>query len=124
MLQEFKDFALKGNVLDLAIGVIMGGAFGGIIKSLVDDVLMPIIGMIFGSPDFSAIKLGAIKIGSFLNVVVGFLFIAIALFAIVKLINTATKAASKQAAAAPEAAPVPTPSEILLGEIRDALVRK
>ncbi len=124
MLQEFKDFALKGNVLDLAIGVIMGGAFGKIITSLVEDVLMPIIGMIFGSPDFSALHLGAIKIGNFINSAVAFVFIALALFVFVKAINSAMKAASKKQAAAPEAAPIPTTTELLLGEIRDSLARR
>ncbi len=124
MLQEFKDFALKGNVLDLAIGVIMGGAFGKIITSLVEDVLMPIIGMIFGSPDFSALHLGAIKIGNFINAAVSFFFIAVALFVFVKAINSAMKAASKKQAEAPAAAPVPTTTELLLGEIRDSLARR
>ena len=124
MLQEFKDFALKGNVLDLAIGVIMGVAFGKIITSLVEDVLMPIIGMIFGSPDFSALHLGAIKIGNFINSAVSFFFIAVALFVFVKAINSAMKAASKKQAEAPAAAPVPTTTELLLGEIRDSLARR
>ena len=124
MFQEFKDFALKGNVLDLAIGVIMGGAFGKIITSLVEDVLMPIIGMIFGSPDFSALHLGAIKIGNFINAAVSFFFIALALFMFVKAINSAMKDASKKQAEAPAAAPVPTTTELLLGEIRDSLARR
>ncbi len=91
MLQEFKEFALKGNVLDLAVGVVMATAFGAIIKSVVEDILMPAIGMIFGAPDFSAIKLGALDIGKFLNATVNFLFIAIALFILVKAINTVMK---------------------------------
>lgn len=87
MLKEFKEFALKGNVLDLAVGVIIAGAFGAIIKSLVEDILMPAIGMIFGAPDFSAIQLGALGIGKFLNAAVSFLFVAVALFILVKAVN-------------------------------------
>jgi large conductance mechanosensitive channel len=87
MLKEFKEFALKGNVLDLAVGVIIAGAFGAIIKSLVEDILMPAIGMIFGAPDFSAIQVGALGIGKFLNAAVSFVFVAVALFILVKAVN-------------------------------------
>jgi large conductance mechanosensitive channel len=87
MLKEFKEFAMKGNVLDLAVGVIIAGAFGAIIKSMVEDILMPAIGMIFGAPDFSAIHLGALGIGKFLNAAVSFLFVAVALFILVKAVN-------------------------------------
>lgn len=87
MLKEFKEFALKGNVLDLAVGVIIAGAFGAIVKSLVEDILMPAIGMIFGAPDFSAIHLGALGIGKFMNAAVSFIFVAIALFVLVKAVN-------------------------------------
>ena len=91
MWKEFKDFALKGNVLDLAVAVILATAFGAIVKSLVEDILMPAIGMIFGAPDFSAIKLASLEIGKFLNASVNFIFIAIALFIFVKIINAVMK---------------------------------
>ena len=93
MLKEFKDFAMKGNVVDMAIGVIIGGAFGAIVTSVVEDLLTPIIGAIFGSPDFSAIALGPVKIGSFINAVVNFLIVAACLFAVVKAINKLKKPA-------------------------------
>ena len=91
LMQEFKEFIMKGNVMDLAIGVIIGGAFGSIVSSLVEDVITPIIGAIFGQPDFSAITLGPINIGNFINAVVNFLIIAICLFAVVKAINKLKK---------------------------------
>ena len=87
MLKEFKEFALKGNVLDLAVGVIIAVAFGAIIKSLVEDILMPAIGMIFSEPDFSAIHVGALGIGKFMNAAVSFIFVAVALFILVKAVN-------------------------------------
>ena len=91
MLKEFKDFAMKGNVVDMAIGVIIGGAFGAIVSSVVEDLITPIIGAIFGQPDFSAITLGPIQLGNFINAVVNFLIIAICLFAVVKAINKVKK---------------------------------
>jgi large conductance mechanosensitive channel len=138
MLQEFKDFAMKGNVVDLAFGVIIGGAFGKIIDSLVKDIIMPIIGM-FGNADFSnyfialsksvtatnladAQKQGAVLAwGSFVTVVVNFLIIAFVLFMIVKAMNKAKKAEPAAAAAAP---PPPPRSEVLLEQIRDALAKR
>ena len=93
MLKEFKEFALKGNVVDLAIGVVIGGAFGAIVSSVVEDVITPIIGAIFGQPDFSGITLGPIQLGNFLNAVVNFLIIALCLFAVVKAINKMKKPA-------------------------------
>ena len=101
MLNEFKEFAMKGNVVDLAVGVIIGGAFGSIVTSVVEDILTPIIGMIFGQPDFSNIKLGSIMIGNFINAVVNFLIVAVCLFAIIKAINK-----MKKPAPAPKAARV------------------
>jgi large conductance mechanosensitive channel len=80
MLKGFRDFILRGNVLDLAIGVIMGVAFGAVITSLVKDVLTPLIGMIFGKPDFSNIHYETIMIGNFLNAVISFLLIAVAVY--------------------------------------------
>ena len=99
MLKEFKEFAMKGNVLDLAIGVIIGGAFGSIVSSLVEDIITPIIGAIFGQPDFSAIKVGPIALGNFINAVVNFLIIALCLFAVVKAINKLKKPAPAPKAA-------------------------
>ena len=101
MLKEFKEFAMKGNVLDMAIGVIIGGAFGAIVTSVVEDLITPLIGSIFGQPDFSGIKVGPIALGNFLNAVVNFLIIALCLFAVVKGIN-----AMKKPAPAPKAARV------------------
>ena len=91
LISEFKDFAMKGNVVDMAIGVIIGGAFGAIVSSVVEDLITPIIGAIFGQPDFSAIKVGPIALGNFINAVVNFLIIAICLFAVVKGINKLKK---------------------------------
>lgn len=99
MIKEFKEFAMKGNVLDLAIGVIIGGAFGSIVSSLVEDIITPIIGAIFGQPDFSGIKLGPIALGNFINAVVNFLIIALCLFAVVKAINKLKKPAPAPKAA-------------------------
>jgi large conductance mechanosensitive channel len=140
MLKEFKEFALKGNVVDLAFGVIIGAAFSKIVDSLVKDIIMPIIGM-FGSADFSnyfiplskavtatnladAQKQGAVLAwGSFVTVVVNFLIIAFVLFMIVKVINK-LKRDEAAAPAAPAAPPPPPRSETLLEEIRDALVKR
>ncbi len=118
MFKGFRDFVLRGSVLDLAVGVIIGGAFGTIVNSLVKDVLTPLIGAIGGAPDFAGIKAGPVLLGSFLNSIVSFLFIAGALyFFIILPINKLTKKA--------EAAP-PPPSEevVLLKEIRDLLAKK
>ena len=98
MLKEFKEFAMKGNVVDMAIGVIIGGAFGAIVTSVVEDLITPIIGAIFGQPDFSAITLGPIQLGNFINAVVNFLIIALCLFAVVKGINKLKKPEAPKAA--------------------------
>ena len=139
MLKEFRDFAIKGNVIDLAIGVIIGAAFGTIVSSLVDDVFMPVIGLILGRVDFSNMfivlnnpnnvavaSLAAAKeagvatlnIGLFINAVVKFTIVAFVLFLVVKGINAIRK---QQAAAPPAQPPAPTKEEVLLTEIRDAL---
>lgn len=86
-IQEFKAFAVQGNMLDLAVGIVIGTAFNAIITSLVGDVIMPIIAMIFGQPDFSAIMLGQIKIGSFITSIVNFLIIALSVFMTIKVIT-------------------------------------
>jgi large conductance mechanosensitive channel len=120
MLEGFKKFIMRGNALDLAVGVIIGTAFGTIVNSLVADVLNPFIGMIFGAPDFSAIRLGALNIGNFLNALVGFVMVAFALyFFVVTPMNRLQELAKKNQAPAAPAAP---PEDILLlREIRDAL---
>ena len=128
MLKEFREFALRGNVVDLAVGVIIGAAFGAIVTSLVNDVLMPPIGMLLGGVDFKDLflvlkpaagtaKAVTMNIGLFLNTVISFLLVAFSVFMVVKAINTARRAPAP-AAAAP---PAPTASEALLMEIRDLL---
>ena len=93
LVAEFKEFMMRGNVMDMAVGVIIGGAFGAIISSLVADVITPIIGLIFGQPDFSAITIGGseggIMIGNFINAVINFLIVGFCLFLIVKAFNKA-----------------------------------
>jgi large conductance mechanosensitive channel len=134
MLQQFKEFALKGNVVDLAIGVVIGAAFGKIVDSMVGDLLMPIIGWITGGLDFSnyflalgknvtaltyeaAKKQGAvIGFGQFITIAVNFIIIAWVLFMVVKAMNTLKRS---EAAAAPP--PAPAADVVLLGEIRDLL---
>jgi large conductance mechanosensitive channel len=126
MLQEFRDFAMKGNVMDLAVGVIIGGAFGKIVSSLVDNVLMPPIGLLMGGVDFSkmAVALGTganaplWKYGAFIQSVVDFLIIAWCIFMLIKALNSLKKPAPAAAA------PPPAPSEVYLKEIRDALVKR
>lgn len=122
MMKEFKTFAMKGNVVDLAIGVIIGGAFGKIVASLVNDILMPVIGMLMGGLDVSHLlfKVGEaeIKYGMFIQAVIDFVIIAFVLFLIIKAINNSKK---KEPAPAP---PAPPKSEVLLEEIRDLLAKK
>lgn len=136
MLKEFKEFALKGNMIDLAVGVIIGAAFGNVVKSLVDDIIMPPIGALIGNVDFNnifftlrqgptipapyntladALKAGAvvIKVGLFINTVISFLIIALCVFLLIKQLQRFKK---QEAAAA-----VTPPEVILLGEIRDLL---
>lgn len=141
LLKEFREFAVKGNVVDLAVAVIIGGAFSGIVKSLVDDVIMPLVGRIFGSLDFSnlfialaeipagtAMTLDAVRkagvpvlaYGSFISVVINFTILAFIIFMMVKQVNRLAGLVKKEEAAA--APPAPTPEDIvLLREIRDAL---
>ena len=129
-MKEFKEFALKGNVMDMAIGVIIGGAFGTIVKSLVDDILMPLLGIILSGvniaelavtvPNPLGVEPVALAYGLFLQNVVNFIFIALAVFMLVKAMNKAKKKEEE----APAAPPEPTKEEVLLTEIRDALVNK
>jgi large conductance mechanosensitive channel len=133
LLDEFREFALKGNVLDMAIGIIIGGAFGTIVSSLVKDVIMPPFGILIGGVDFSDLKIPlraaeagkeavSINIGLFLNNVISFLIVAWAIFMLVKGINMLRQRFEKEKEAAPP--PPPAPSEVYLKEIRDALVAK
>ena len=128
LFDEFKAFVMRGNVVDLAVGVIIGGAFGKIVTSLVNDIFMPIIGMILGNVNFTSleIKLGepvegaeqaAIRYGAFIQEIVNFLIIALCIFMVIKVVNKLQK--KKEEAPAP--APEPTKEEVLLTEIRDAL---
>lgn len=127
-MTEFKEFAVKGNVIDMAVGIIIGGAFGKIVSSFVADVVMPPIGMILGGVDFSdlAITLKAaegktaavmLNYGKFIMTVIDFAIIAFVIFMAIKAINSL----KKQEAAAPPAPHAPTKEEILLTEIRDAI---
>ncbi|MDO4432406.1 MAG: large conductance mechanosensitive channel protein MscL [Aerococcaceae bacterium] len=118
MLKDLKAFLLRGNILDLAVAVVIGGAFGAIVASFVADIVTPIIGMIFGQPDFSAIKLGSIMIGNFINAVINFLIIGTTLFFVVK---AAEKAMPKKVEE--PAAPAGPTQEELLAEIRDLLAK-
>jgi len=133
VLKEFKEFAVKGNVMDMAVGIIIGGAFGKIVGSLVNDVIMPPIGRLLGKVDFTnlyvnltggeftslveAKKAGAatLNYGVFLNTVIEFVIVAFAVFLLVKQVNRFRREP------APAAPPEPTPTEKLLGEIRDTL---
>ncbi len=137
MLKEFKDFAMRGNVVDLAVGFILGGAFSTIVSSLVKDVIMPPVGLAFGGVDFAGLfvsldgkayeslaaaqEVGAatINYGLFINNVISFLVVALALFFLIKGMNSM----KKKEEAAPAAPPKPSNEEVLLGEIRDLLAK-
>ena len=130
MLKEFKDFAMKGNVVDMAVGVIIGAAFGKIVSSLVSDILMPPLGFLMGGMDFSNLALTikeaaldkpAVKIGYglFLNNLISFVIVAFAIFLLIKGLNTF----KKKEEAKPHAPPAPSKEEVLLTEIRDILKR-
>ncbi|MDE2577334.1 MAG: large conductance mechanosensitive channel protein MscL [Hyphomicrobiales bacterium] len=140
MLKEFKEFAMKGNVLDMAVGVIIGAAFSKIVASLVDDIIMPLIGAVFGGLDFSnyflrlsssvpanvasyadAKKAGAVLgYGAFLTAVVNFLIVAFVLFLVIRQMNRLIKKKDE----APAAPPPPPEEVVLLREIRDSLARR
>jgi len=128
MMSEFKDFAMRGSVVDMAVGVVIGGAFGKIVTSFTNDLLMPPIGLLTGGVDFTekAVTLKeavgeaaavTLNYGSFIDTVIQFLIIAFAIFLLVKGMNSA----QKQEEEAPAAPPEPSKEEVLLGEIRDAL---
>lgn len=140
MMQEFREFAVKGNVIDLAVGVIIGGAFGKIVDSVVADLIMPVVGLVFGKLDFSnlfivlgnvppgtgttldALKKAGVPVfayGNFLTVAVNFVILAFIIFMMIKQINRL----KREAPAEPEAAPVTPEDVMLLREIRDSLKR-
>ena len=138
ILDEFKAFAMRGNVIDMAVGVIIGGAFGKIVSSVVADVIMPPIGLLVGGVNFTDLKWEmkeavlndagevvapavTMNYGNFLQVTFDFLIVAIAVFAFVKLINSLNKKKKEEALAAP---PAPSKEEVLLTEIRDLLKNK
>lgn len=121
MLKEFKDFAIKGNVIDLAVAVVIGAAFGAIITALVNNIIMPIVGALMGGLDFSSLSIvvgsAVIAYGAFIQAIINFIIIAFTIFLIVKAINSS----KRKEAEAPAPDPVPTQEEILLSEIRDLL---
>lgn len=127
IVDEFKQFALKGNVLDLAVAVVIGGAFGKIVSSFVSDILMPPIGLLLGGMNFSDMKLiiqgASINYGTFFQNVVDFLIIAASVFMVVKFSNRVMKKPEQEKELPPEVA-VPSAEEKLLVEIRDILKRK
>lgn len=138
LLQEFKAFAMKGNVIDMAVGVVIGSAFGKIVSSLVADIIMPPLGLLIGGVNFTNLRIVmkpaeyaadgtllhdsvAINYGNFLQQTFDFLIIAFSIFLFVKLINRLTERFHKQEEQKPQAPPAPTKEEVLLTEIRDIL---
>jgi large conductance mechanosensitive channel len=133
IVKEFREFIARGSVIDLAVGVIIGAAFNAIVKSLVDQVVMPPIGLAMGGLDFAklqwvlkpenpateAVELVAVQYGAFINTVIQFLIVAVVVFALVKLVNQVRRAEEP----APEKPPAPTAEEKLLTEIRDLLAK-
>ena len=128
MIKEFKEFAMRGNVVDMAVGIVIGAAFGKIVSSFVSDVLMPPIGMLLGGVDFSDLMITlksavgetpavVVKYGQFINTVLDFIIVAFAIFMVVKGMN----AMKKKEEEAPAAPPKPSNEELLLTEIRDSL---
>ncbi|MGI9234737.1 MAG: large-conductance mechanosensitive channel protein MscL [Woeseiaceae bacterium] len=125
MLKEFKEFAMRGNVVDMAVGIVIGAAFGKIVSSLVADVIMPPIGMIMGGVDFSslAVALGegegaaSINYGIFINTILDFVIIAFAIFMVIRGLNSMKKKEEEK----PAEPPKPSAEEVLLTEIRDLL---
>lgn len=139
--KEFKEFAMKGNVMDMAIGVVIGGAFGKIVTSLVNDIIMPLVGALIGNVNFTTLSLTlrapklneageivseavTLNYGNFIQVTVDFLIIAFCIFLVMKGINKATSMVKKQEEEAPAPTPEPSAEEKLLTEIRDLLKEK
>ncbi|HHT7151913.1 large-conductance mechanosensitive channel [Bacillus thuringiensis serovar andalousiensis] len=123
MWNEFKKFAFKGNVVDLAVGVVIGAAFGKIVSSLVKDIITPLLGMVLGGVDFTDLQFGygksAVMYGNFIQTIFDFLIIAASIFMFVKVFNKLTS--KKEEEEKEEEIPEPTKEEVLLGEIRDLL---
>ena len=139
LIQEFKDFAVKGNAVDMAVGVIIGGAFGKIVTSIVDDIIMPPIGWLIGGVNFSDLKVtlpqveipgleklapATINYGNFIQTLIDFVIIALCVFLLVKGITKLTRKKKEEEAATPPTPPEPTKEEVLLTEIRDLLKNK
>ena len=139
LIQEFKDFAVKGNAVDMAVGVIIGGAFGKIVTSIVDDIIMPPIGWLIGGVNFSDLKVtlpqveipgleklapATINYGTFIQTLIDFVIIALCVFLLVKGITKLTRKKKEEEAATPPTPPEPTKEELLLTEIRDLLKNK
>ena len=122
MLKGFRDFVARGNAIDLAVGVIIGAAFGAIVDSLVKDVITPLLGLLGGRPDFSAITVGPVMVGNLANAVVAFLLKAAGLYFLI--IVPFNRLAARVAATPPAAPPAPNPQEVLLREIRDLLAQR
>ena len=122
LLEEFRQFAVKGNVMDLAVGVIIGGAFSGIVNSVVKDLITPLIGLFGGQPKFDTVYLGPLAVGNFVNALLAFLILAaVVFFLVVKPLNTLMRLTKAKAEAKP-AEPAPLPDDVkLLMEIRDLL---
>jgi len=128
MIREFRDFIARGNVMDMAVGIIMGAAFTAIVASLVDDLINPILSLLVGGIDFSSLKIalgagpdaGAFTYGNFINAVIKFVIVAWAVFLLVKAVNRLKEMAGPEEEAAPSAPKGPTQEELLM-EIRDAL---
>ena len=131
MMKEFREFAMRGNVVDMAVGIVIGAAFGKIVTSFVNDVLMPPIGVMLGGVDFSDLSMTlkaasgdvaavTLNYGSFVQTVVDFVIIAFAIFMVIKAMNSL----KKKEEAAPAAPPKPSAEEVLLTEIRDLLKQK
>lgn len=128
LIKEFKEFAVRGNVIDMAVGIIIGGAFGKIVSSLVSDIIMPPIGVLLGGVDFSKLSITVkeatdtaeavrVNYGSFLNTIIDFLIIAFVIFMAIKTMNKMKKKEEEK----PAAQPAPSKQEVLLTEIRDLL---
>jgi large conductance mechanosensitive channel len=117
-ISEFKKFSMRGNVIDMAVGIIIGGAFGKIVASLVSDIMMPVINPLIPGGDWKTIELGpGIKLGSFIGTVVDFIIVAFVIFLLIKGMNRLNRKQEE----APAAPPKPSDEVLLLGEIRDLL---
>lgn len=139
-LKEFRDFAMKGNMIDMAVGIIIGGGFGKVVTSLVGDVIMPPIGMLLGNVNFTDLKVTlkqagmdaagvaqdavTLNYGSFIQTIIDFVIVAFSIFLVIRVMNKLRKATTKEKEAVPAPPPEPTSEEKLLAEIRDLLKEK